>query len=48
MENINQNSLMLDDGMREYRFTNKYGMEIATVHFRPADTGMVTRFERML
>lgn len=47
MDNINQNSLILDDGTREYRFTNKYGMEVATVHFRPADAGMVTRFEHM-
>ena len=47
MDNTNQNNFVIEDGAREYRFVNKYGTEIATIHFRPADAGMVTRFEHM-
>lgn len=47
MDSKNQNNFVIEDGAREYRFVNKYGAEIATIHFRPADAGMVERFEHM-
>lgn len=47
MDKMDQNNFVIEDGAREYRFVNKYGAEIATIHFRPADAGMVERFEHM-
>lgn len=47
MKNVHQSDVFIDDGTRAYRFVNGYGEEIATVHFRPADAGLVSRFDHL-
>lgn len=37
----------IDDGTREFSIVNKYGKEICTIHFRPADFSIAERYNNM-
>ena len=42
------NTVVIDDGTREYRILNRYNQLLAVVHFRPADYSMIDRCNALL
>ena len=41
-------NFQIDDGTKEYTFTNKFGQEIGVMHFRGGDIGIVDRYNSLL
>lgn len=40
-------AVIIDDGTREYVIQNRFGKEIARIHFRPADFSILDRYDAM-
>lgn len=49
MEQINQNTntIVIDDGSKEYTIQNQRGEILATFRFRPADTNIIARYKEV-
>lgn len=45
---INKGVVVVDDGTREIPIMNKFGKQICTIHFRPADYSIIDRYNAML
>lgn len=44
---MSNNVFTIDDGTREIKLQNKFGQEIATLHIRVSDIGIVDRYKAM-
>lgn len=47
IKNQNTNTIIVDDGSKEYVIENQRGEKLATFCFRPADTNIISRFEEV-
>lgn len=41
-------TILIDDGVKEYEFKNKFGDVFARFRFNPADTGIVRRYDAIV
>lgn len=46
-QTMNQNTIVIDDGSKEFTIKNQYGENLATFRFRPADTNIISRYEEV-
>lgn len=45
--NQNKNTIVIDDGSKEFTIENQYGETLAVFRFRPTDTNIISRFEEV-
>ena len=48
IQNQETNTIVIDDGSKEYDIKNHYGENLAVFRFRPADTNIISRYEDCL
>ena len=48
-QTLNQktNTIIIDDGSKEYNIQNQHGETLAVFRFRPSDTNIISRFEEV-
>ena len=47
IQNQETNTIVIDDGSKEYDIKNHYGENLAVFRFRPADTNIISRYEEV-
>ena len=47
IQNQDTNTIVIDDGSKEYDIKNHYGENLAVFRFRPADTNIISRYEEV-
>lgn len=45
--NQKANTIVIDDGSKEYNIQNQHGETLAVFRFRPSDTNIISRFEEV-
>ena len=47
IQNQETNTIVIDNGSKEYDIKNHYGENLAVFRFRPADTNIISRYEEV-